>query len=302
MPDKTVAFLGTGLMGAPMAANLLKHGFAVRAWNRSRDKAEPLAAMGATVCDAPDGATAGAGFVISMLADTHATDQVLFESGLCTKLAQGTTVIVMSSLAPEDSRRHAKRCKEHGIAYLDAPVSGGPGGARDGTLAIMAGGDKAAFERCERVFAAMGRATLVGPAGAGQLAKLANQIIVGCTIVAVSEALLLAERGGANPDAVREALKGGFADSKVLQVHGRRMTSRRFAPGATVATQLKDMDNILREAKARHLKLPSSELTRGLYAALADRGLAHVDHSGTYLEIERLNGIARAFSDSESAS
>jgi 2-hydroxy-3-oxopropionate reductase len=302
MPDKTVAFLGTGLMGAPMAANLLKHGFAVRAWNRTRDKAEPLAAAGATVCDAPDGATAGAGFVISMLADTHATDQVLFESGLCTKLAQGTTVIVMSSLAPEDSRRHAKRCKEHGIAYLDAPVSGGPGGARDGTLAIMAGGDKAAFDRCAGVFAAMGRATLVGPAGSGQLAKLANQIIVGCTIVAVSEALLLAERGGANADAVREALKGGFADSRILQVHGQRMTSRKFAPGATVTTQLKDMDNILREAKARHLKLPSSELTRGLYAALADRGLAHVDHAGAYLEIERLNGIARAFSDSDSTS
>jgi 2-hydroxy-3-oxopropionate reductase len=302
MPDKTVAFLGTGLMGAPMAANLLKHGFAVRAWNRTRDKAEPLAAAGATVCDAPDGATAGAGFVISMLADTHATDQVLFESGLCTKLAQGTTVIVMSSLAPEDSRRHAKRCKEHGIAYLDAPVSGGPGGARDGTLAIMAGGDKAAFDRCAGVFAAMGRATLVGPAGSGQLAKLANQIIVGCTIVAVSEALLLAERGGANADAVREALKGGFADSRILQVHGQRMTSRKFAPGATVTTQLKDMDNILREAKARHLRLPSSELTRGLYAALADRGLAHVDHAGAYLEIERLNGIARAFSDSDSTS
>jgi 2-hydroxy-3-oxopropionate reductase len=302
MPDKTVAFLGTGLMGAPMAANLLKHGFAVRAWNRTRDKAEPLAAAGATVCDAPDGATAGAGFVVSMLADTHATDQVLFESGLCTKLAQGTTVIVMSSLAPEDSRRHAKRCKEHGIAYLDAPVSGGPGGARDGTLAIMAGGDKAAFDRCAGVFAAMGRATLVGPAGSGQLAKLANQIIVGCTIVAVSEALLLAERGGANADAVREALKGGFADSRILQVHGQRMTSRKFAPGATVTTQLKDMDNILREAKARHLRLPSSELTRGLYAALADRGLAHVDHAGAYLEIERLNGIARAFSDSDSTS
>jgi 2-hydroxy-3-oxopropionate reductase len=302
MPDKTVAFLGTGLMGAPMAANLLKHGFAVRAWNRTRDKAEPLTAAGATVCDAPDGATAGAGFVISMLADTHATDQVLFESGLCTKLAQGTTVIVMSSLAPEDSRRHAKRCKEHGIAYLDAPVSGGPGGARDGTLAIMAGGDKAAFDRCAGVFAAMGRATLVGPAGSGQLAKLANQIIVGCTIVAVSEALLLAERGGANADAVREALKGGFADSRILQVHGQRMTSRKFAPGATVTTQLKDMDNILREAKARHLRLPSSELTRGLYAALADRGLAHVDHAGAYLEIERLNGIARAFSDSDSTS
>ena len=300
MPDRTVAFLGTGLMGAPMASNLLKHGFAVRAWNRSREKAEPLAALGATVCDDPDGATAGAGFVVSMLADTHATDRVLFESGLCTKLAQGTTVIVMSSLAPEDSRRHAKKCKEHGIAYLDAPVSGGPGGARDGTLAIMAGGDKAAFERCEKVFAAMGRATLVGPAGAGQLAKLANQIIVGCTIVAVSEALLLAERGGANPDAVREALKGGFADSKILQVHGKRMTSRKFAPGATVTTQLKDMDNILREAKARHLKLPSSELVRGLYAALADRGLAHVDHSGAYLELERLNGMAKAFSDSES--
>jgi 2-hydroxy-3-oxopropionate reductase len=299
MPDRTVAFLGTGLMGAPMAANLLKHGFAVRAWNRSREKAEPLAALGATVCDAPDGATAGAGFVISMLADTHATDQVLFVSGLVGKLAQGTTLIVMSSLAPEDSRRHAKKCKEAGIAHLDAPVSGGTGGARDATLAIMVGGDKAAFERCERVFAAMGRATLVGPPGSGQLAKLANQIIVGCTIVAVSEALLLAERGGANPDAVREALKGGFADSKILQVHGRRMTSRKFAPGATVTTQLKDMDNILREAKARHLKLPSSELTRGLYAALADRGLAHVDHAGAYLEIERLNGIGKAFSDSE---
>jgi 2-hydroxy-3-oxopropionate reductase len=300
MPDKTVAFLGTGLMGAPMAANLIKHGFAVRAWNRSRDKAEPLAALGATVCDAPDGATAGAGFVVSMLADTHATDQVLFESGLVGKLAQGTTVIVMSSLAPEDSRRHAKRCKEAGVAHLDAPVSGGPSGAREGTLAIMVGGDKAAFDRCERVFAAMGRATLVGPPGSGQLAKLANQIIVGCTIVAVSEALLLAERGGANPDAVREALKGGFADSRILQIHGRRMTQRKFAPGATVATQLKDMDNILREAKARHVKLPSSELTRGLYAALADRGLAHVDHSGAYLEIERLNGMSKAFSDSES--
>jgi 2-hydroxy-3-oxopropionate reductase len=300
MSDTTVAFLGTGLMGAPMAANLLKQGFMVRAWNRTRDKAEPLAALGATVCDDPESATAGAACVISMLADTHATDRVLIESGLCAKLPPGTTVIVMSSLAPEDSRRHAKKCKEHGVAYLDAPVSGGPGGAREATLAIMVGGDKAAFERCQPVFAAMGRATLVGPAGAGQLAKLANQIIVGCTIVAVSEALLLAERGGANPDALREALKGGFADSKILQVHGKRMTSRKFAPGGTVTTQLKDMDNILREAKARHLKLPSSELVRGLYAALADRGLAHIDHSGAYLEIERLNGMARAFSDSES--
>lgn len=302
MPEKTVAFLGTGLMGAPMAANLLQHGFAVRAWNRTRAKAEPLAALGATVCDDPDGATAGAGFVIAMLADTHATEQVFFQSGLCAKLAQGTTVIVMSSLAPEDSRRHAKRCKDAGVAHLDAPVSGGPGGAKDGTLAIMVGGDRATFERCEHVFAAMGRATLVGPPGSGQLAKLANQIIVGCTIVAVSEALLLAERGGADPNAVREALKGGFADSRILQVHGRRMTERKFAPGATVATQLKDMDNILREAKARHLKLPESELVRGLYAALADRGLAHVDHSGAYLEIERLNGISKAFSDSESPS
>jgi 2-hydroxy-3-oxopropionate reductase len=300
MSERTVAFLGTGLMGVPMAANLLQHGFAVRAWNRTRDKAEPLAAQGATVCDTPDDAAAGAGFVVSMLADTHATEQVLFESGLAARLAPGTTVIVMSSLAPEDSRRHARRCKEAGIAHLDAPVSGGPGGARDGTLAIMVGGDAAAFERCAGVFAAMGRATRVGPAGAGQLAKLANQIVVGCTIVAVSEALLLAERGGADPDAVREALKGGFADSKILQVHGKRMTSRKFAPGAAVATQLKDMDNILREAKARRLKLPAAELTRSLYAALADRGLEHVDHAGAYLEIERLNGIGKAFSDSES--
>jgi len=300
MPERTVAFLGTGLMGAPMAANLLKAGFAVRAWNRTRDKAEPLAALGATVCDEADGAVAGAGFVVSMLNDTHATDKVLFESGLVTRLAQGAVLIVMSSLAPEDSRRHAKRCKEAGVALLDAPVSGGPSGARDATLAIMVGGDKAAFDRAQGVFAAMGRATLVGPSGAGQLAKLANQIIVGCTIVAVSEALLLAERGGANPDAVREALIGGFADSKVLQIHGRRMIQRKFKPGATVTTQLKDMDNILREAKARHLKLPSSELTRGLYAALVDRGLSDVDHSGAYLEIERLNGIGKAFSDSES--
>ena len=299
MPERTVAFLGTGLMGAPMAANLLKSGFAVRAWNRSRDKAEPLAALGATVCDEPDGATAGAGFVVSMLADTHATDKVLLDSGLIGKLAQGTIVIVMSSLSPEDSRRHAKRCKEAGVAHIDAPVSGGPSGARDGTLAIMAGGEQGGVRPLRA------RIRRDGPARPWSAARLrpARQ-------ARQPDHRRLHHRRGERSPAARRArrrqsrrgARGPRAASPTEGAADPRPAHDRaqVQPGAAVTTQLKDMDNILREAKARHLKLPSSELTRGLYAALVDRGLSDIDHSGAYLEIERLNGIGKAFSDSES--
>jgi len=297
--SRRIALLGTGLMGHPMAITMLQAGLAVSVWNRSKDKAESLRTHGARVADTPAEAVRDASIVISMLDTNASTEAVLFESGLPDHIPAGATIVVMSSLKPEEARDHAKRLAARHLAYLDAPVSGGPGGAAAGTLAIMVGGDRSHFDRVHPVLATMGKATLVGPAGCGMLAKLANQIIVGVTITAVAEALLLARAGGADMDAVREAMTGGFADSKILQLHGRRMIERKFRPGGAATIHLKDMNNILGEAKAQGVQLPTSELIRDLYAGLVERGLGDVDHSGTFLEIEHRNDIHLPFSKTE---
>ncbi|MCA3181594.1 MAG: NAD(P)-dependent oxidoreductase [Burkholderiales bacterium] len=288
-----IAFLGIGMMGLPMARRLCEAGHAVHAWNRSRDRAEPLAAAGATVHDAARAAVDAAELVISILADGAVTGSVLFDasSGAAAAMRPGTLVVDMASIRPAEARDHAARLAALDVAHVDAPVSGGTLGAEAGTLAIMAGGDAPDVERARPVLATLGRVTHVGPHGAGQLAKLANQMIVGITIGAVAEALLLCEKGGADPAKVREAISGGFADSRVLQVHGQRMVERDFAPRARMTVQLKDMRNALATASEIGLQAPVTALFEALYADAVAHGFADLDHSGLFAELAARNGL-----------
>lgn len=290
---RTVAVLGIGLMGRPMAENLLKAGFAVRAWNRTRAKAEPLAALGAAVCDTPGQAAEGAECIVTMLEKGPVVTEVLFASDLPSKAAPGTLAVDMSSIPPSLARDHAARLAERGLAHLDAPVSGGTAGAEAATLAIMAGGAAADFARAEPVFAALGRATHVGPAGAGQMAKLANQAIVAVTIGAVAEGLLLASAGGADPAAVRQAIAGGFCDSRILELHGLRMIERNWVPGGKCSIHLKDMDTILETAAELDLDLPLTKAVRQQFADLVADGKSEADHAALLLWLEARNSPHR---------
>ncbi|MCU9840184.1 NAD(P)-dependent oxidoreductase [Ruegeria sp. WL0004] len=287
-----IGFLGTGLMGAHMVRNLLKAGHIVTVWNRTAAKAEALAADGATVAASPDRAVVGAEMVISMLADGPATEAILSDPALRQALSPGSTWVDMSSAKPEESRAHARDLATLGVAHLDAPVSGGTLGAEAGTLAIMAGGAAETFDCARPVLEAMGRPVLVGPGGSGQLAKLANQAVVAITISAVAEAMLLLERGGADPAAVRDALKGGFADSTILQQHGARMSARDFAPGGLTRLQIKDLDNVLGEAASLGLTLPATQETRRRFVRLADKMVGgELDHSALFMELCDLNQL-----------
>ncbi len=290
MDRPTVAILGTGLMGAPMAHNLLKAGFALKAWNRTASKAAPLGESGAALADTPEAAAADADFVLTMLSDGTATGAMV--GRLQSRLSPGAVWLDMSSTRPEEARSQAETLARRGHAHLDAPVSGGTRGAEAGTLAIMVGGDEDAFRRARPVFEAMGTPVRVGPAGSGQLAKLANQAIVGITIGAVAEAMLLLESGGADPGAVRTALRGGFADGTILQQHGTRMTDRDFEPGGHASNQLKDLENVIHEAGALGLTLPLAEEIRNRYSILCgEMAGRELDHSALYLELRRRNGM-----------
>ncbi|MCB1451705.1 MAG: NAD(P)-dependent oxidoreductase [Nitratireductor sp.] len=292
MAATCVAVLGTGLMGGPMARNLAKAGYSVRAWNRSRAKAEPLAASGIAVCDNPVEAVTGAQFVITMLTDGAAVADVLFAQGAANAMQEGAILIDMSSIRPDQARDHHSRLAQMGIAQIDAPVSGGTRAAEAGTLAIMAGGDADTFALAKPVLEAMGRPVLVGPSGLGQLAKLANQAIVATMIGVVGEAMLLMEKGGGDPAKLREALKGGFADGIILQQHGERMTTGNFAPGGRSIVQLKDIDNILAAAGELDLTLPLTEMQRERFHRLChELGGSELDHSALYLELLDRNGI-----------
>ena len=288
-----IAVLGTGLMGAPMAANLLGAGHRVTVWNRTGAKTEPLIARGAAGAASPAEAVAGADAVVTMLESGPVVTSVLFDAGAADALGAGALVIDMSSIPPATAREHAARLEANGAAHLDAPVSGGTVGAEAGTLAIMVGGARGDFERAREVFAPLGRATRVGAHGAGQTAKLANQIIVGVTIGAVAEALLLAAAGGADPAAVREAMKGGFADSPILELHGQRMIDRTFLPGGRCRIRLKDMQTIVDSARGLSLGLPFSETARDLFDSIVAAGGGEYDHSALLLELERRNAPAR---------
>lgn len=286
-----VAVLGIGMMGFPMARRLCEAGHQVHAWNRSIGKAQRLAPFGARVHATAAEAVAEAEIVVCMLESGPVIEEVLFRQGASKAMRPGTLFIDMASIQPREARDHAARLAERGVAQLDAPVSGGTGGAENGTLAIMVGGKPADFERAKPVFEVFGRATHVGPAGAGELAKLANQMIVGITIGAVAEALLLCAKGGADMAKVREAIAGGFADSRILQVHGERMVKRDFAPRAKIGIQLKDMRNALATAEEIGFEAPVTELFERLYAQAGEHGLGDLDHSGLFVELASRNGI-----------
>lgn len=286
-----IAVLGIGLMGFPMARRLCEAGHTVHVWNRTPEKAQLLAPYGAIVHASPALAVDGAEVTITMLDHGTVVGQVLFELGAATALAKGSLLIDMSSIKPAEARDHAARLSELGVDYLDAPVSGGTLGADQGTLAIMVGGKPSNFERAQPVFQVFGRATHVGPTGSGQLAKLANQMIVGVTIGAVAEALLMCEKGGADMARVKDAITGGFADSRILQVHGQRMVDRDFAPRGKMTVQLKDMRNALSTASEIGFDAPITALFEQLYAQGVEHGLADLDHSGLFVELASRNGM-----------
>lgn len=295
MEKPTIAFLGTGLMGAPMARNLVEAEYDVTVWNRTMSKAEALTADGAAAATTAAAAVKGADVVISMLADGPTTAAVQANPDLRAALEEGALWIEMGSVKPEEARAQKTDLTSLGVAHLDAPVSGGTKGAEAGSLAIMVGGFAEDFARAEPVLSAMGRPVHVGPSGTGQLSKLCNQTIVAVTIAAVAEAMLVAELGGADPAAVRQALKGGFADSIILQQHGERMTDGNFVPGGLSKFQVKDLDNVLGEAQALGLELPATEQVRERFAYFCDQmNGADRDHSGLYLELRARNNLPGA--------
>ena len=285
-----IAFLGMGKMGQHMACNLASSGFKVRCWNRTIEKLHSLPSILECKHDI-NTALAGSDVVISMLSDGAATQNVI-NSLDRNALTSVKAWIEMASILPEEATTQEKLFKKNDTEYLDAPVSGGTVAANDGNLAIMVGGEEKVFLETKKILGAMGRPVLVGPTGAGQLAKLANQAIVGITISAVAEAVLLLERGGANLDSVRDALSGGFADSAILQQHGQRMSKRNFESGGSVRTQLKDLQNIQKVAQILGLQLPMVNKVTERYSALSANSLnLEKDHSALFLELLDRNKI-----------
>lgn len=269
-----------------MCLRLLRAGFALRVWNRSAEKAESLRDEGAQPCATVADAVAGADVVISMLEDGAVVGMVL--AAAADVLPAGAVWIDMSSTQQGEALALHQVLQQRGCRFIDAPVSGGVAGAQAGTLAIMAGGAAADYAEVETVLAAMGRPTLVGPAGSGQVAKLCNQLIVGGTLSIVAEALLLAQAAGADPAAVRAAIRGGFAESRILDVHGQRMLERNFLPGGQVKSQLKDLRNVLVAAADAGVVLPVTALVTGQYARI-ETDCPRADQSAALLALEKQN-------------
>ncbi len=286
---KKIAFLGTGLMGAPMARRLARAGYPLIVWNRDPIKAKALESDGARVAASPAEAVDGADIVFTMLTDGNSVGEVLFGSGCAQAMRKGAVVVDTSSIAPPAAKDHAARLAALGIDHLDAPVSGGVVGAEAGTLAIMAGGKAEVVSALSDVFAALGRVTHVGPSGAGQICKLANQQIVAVTIGAVAEAMILVEAGGASREAFRDAIRGGFAESRILELHGGRMVRRDFEPGGSSRNQLKDLNAVMAMAQSLSLQLPLTEKVRDEFTQFVAEGGAERDHSALLLHLEKLN-------------
>jgi len=276
-------------MGFPMAKNLLKSGYNLKAYNRSQDKADRLKEYGAEISLSIKDVVTNADVVITMLTDDAAVEKVMSSDEFISNIKEGATVIDMSSVNPVLTIKYSKKLKEKKINYLDAPVSGGTIGAEEASLAIMVGGNEETFKNCYELLKKMGNPTLVGPVSSGQISKLANQIIVGVTIGAVAEAITLCEKSGTNPNKMIEALSGGWADSKILQTHGKRMIDKDFTPKGKTTTQLKDMTNIVNAGKAVETHLPISSLIKEMYKDLVADGHGNTDHSSLYNAIEKIN-------------
>ncbi|MCJ2041789.1 MAG: 2-hydroxy-3-oxopropionate reductase [Methylobacterium sp.] len=282
-----IGFIGLGIMGAPMAGHLIAAGHSLFLKSR-RAVPEALVAAGGTPCATAAEVAERADVVILMLPDTPDVETVLFGAdGVAAGLRPGTTVIDMSSISPIATKDFAARIRERGGAYLDAPVSGGEVGAKNAALSIMVGGDEADFGRAQPLFAAMGKTvTHVGPVGSGQVAKVANQIIVALTIEAVAEGLLFASKAGADPAKVREAITGGLATSRILELHGKRMIDRTFDPGFRIGLHQKDLNLALEGARALGLSLPATALAQQLFSACVANGGAAWDHSAMVRALE----------------
>lgn len=273
-------------MGLPMAGRLVKAGYPLVAWNRTREKALPLEPLGAEVASTLDEAVKSADMVITMLEAGPVVKSVV--QSMSPVLREGTLLIDMSSTKQSEAREIRQMLEPRRVAFLDAPVSGGVVGAEAGTLAIMVGGTEKDFQRARPVFEVMGRPTLVGPTGSGQIAKLCNQLIVGGTVAIVAEAMLLAQAGGADPEAMRRAIRGGFAESRILELHGQRMLDRNFKPGGQIKSQAKDHANIMAAAQDAHLQLPLTALVSDLFSGLLTDH-AEADQAAALLALEKLN-------------
>lgn len=273
----SVTVFGLGLMGRPMARRLIASGLSVKGWNRT-ELSQSLVS-GIPVVPLLEEA-ARANFCLLMLADSSAVADVLarIEPGL----SAGQVVVDMGTSDPESSRQHAARLNARGIGWVDAPVSGGPDGAEKSSLAIMVGGAESDFAKVRPMLDALGIPVRVGEAGAGHTAKLINQVIVGLTIEAVAEALMLAEKAGLDPRLVQQALRGGYADSRILQIHGTRMLERSYVPGGRVKTHLKDLKMALHLASSVSARTPNLRTVTDLYQKLVDRGEGDLDHSALH--------------------
>ena len=286
---KALGFIGLGIMGKPMAGHLIDAGYTVHLHSRSGVPDE-LVKKGGKPCKTAAEVARLAEVVITMVPDTPDVEAVLFApGGVAEGVSPGAVVVDMSSISPLATRAFAKRLAGMGVEMLDAPVSGGEVGAKSATLTIMVGGKESVFNQVKPIFETMGKSiTLVGPNGDGQTCKVANQIVVALTIEAVGEALVFASKAGADPAKVRQALMGGFAASRILEVHGERMIKRTFTPGFRVALHQKDLNLALEAARALGVSLPNTATAQQLFNACAAHGGAGWDHSALVRALERL--------------
>ena len=289
---KKIGFIGLGIMGAPMAHNLMKAGHKLFTHTRGKTP-DVLTEGGATLCTSNKGVAERADIIFLMVPDTPQVQEVLFaDNGVVEGLTPGKIVVDMSSISPIATKEFAAKVRAKGCEYMDAPVSGGEVGAKNATLSIMVGGREATFEQVKPLFECLGKnITLVGEVGDGQTAKVANQIIVALNIEAVSEALLFAAKAGADPAKVRQALMGGFASSKILEVHGERMIKRTFDPGFRIELHQKDLNLALSSARALGVALPNTATAQELFNSCAAHGGKAWDHSAMVRALEKLSNF-----------
>jgi 2-hydroxy-3-oxopropionate reductase len=289
----SIGFIGPGIMGGPMALNLMKGGHKLWVYARRPAAAQALVAAGATACASPAEVAKHADVIFTIVADTPDVESVIFgEQGIAMQARPGTVIVDMSTISPTATKSIAERLARQRVEMLDAPVSGGETGAINGTLSIMVGGKALIFERIKPLFECMGKNIVhIGDNGAGQVAKACNQIVVAVTIEAVAEALTFARKNGADPAKVREALMGGFAGSKIMEVHGKRMLDNDFKPGFKVGLHQKDMRIVMETAHQLGVALPAAALVTQHLNALMGTGDANLDSAAVVKVIERMSGM-----------
>ena len=288
-----IGFIGLGIMGKPMATNLLKAGYTLTVFNRTREKMQSLVEAGARAADSVADCASASDVVVTMLPDSPEVEEVILsEKGVATAARPGTVVVDMSSISPLTSQKVARALAARGVEFLDAPVSGGEPGARAATLAIMVGGKPAVFEKVKPVLEAMGKSViLVGDVGAGNYAKLANQIIVALNIAAVGEAFVLAQKAGLDPEKLYLAIKDGLAGSHVLNAKAPLILSRQFDPGFKINLHRKDLKNVLETARITEVPLPLTALVQQMLTALVADGKGDLDHGAIVQFAEKLAGV-----------